>query len=133
MTISFNTSEMSSYSEDKAAYIMEAGDYVIRVGNSSRNTTPAAVLNLDEEAVTEQLKNNMSIDRDGKYPGGSSGEYDDLTDRTAGECGGTGIKRGKTGKDCLLSGWKTDCFLSGLCGEICGKDKFSMVHTESIS
>ena len=79
MTISFNTSEMSSYSEDKAAYIMEAGDYVIRVGNSSRNTTPAAVLNLDEEAVTEQLKNNMSIDRDGKYPGGSSGEYDDLT------------------------------------------------------
>lgn len=79
MTISFNTSEMSSYSEDKAAYIMEAGDYVIRVGNSSRNTTPAAVLSLDEEAVTEQLKNNMSIDRDGKYPGGSSGEYDDLT------------------------------------------------------
>lgn len=79
MTISFNTSEMSSYSEEKAAYIMEAGDYVIRVGNSSRNTTPAAVINLDAEAVTEQLKNNMTIDRGGVYPGGSSGDYDDIT------------------------------------------------------
>ena len=62
MTISFKTSEMSSYSEDQAAYIMEAGDYVIRVGNSSRNTTPAAVINLDEEAVTEQLQNKMTLD-----------------------------------------------------------------------
>ena len=79
MTISFKTSEMSSYSEDQAAYIMEAGDYVIRVGNSSRNTTPAAVINLDEEAVTEQLQNKMTLDRGGVYPGGSSGEYDDLT------------------------------------------------------
>lgn len=54
MTISFNTSEMSSYSEDKAAYIMEAGDYVIRVGNSSRNTTPAAVLTW----MKKQLQNS---------------------------------------------------------------------------
>ncbi len=79
MTITFQTSEMSSYSEDQAAYIMEAGDYVIRVGNSSRNTVPAAVITLDETAVTEQLINNMSIDSDGAYPGGSSGEYADVT------------------------------------------------------
>ena len=61
MTISFNTSEMSSYSEEKAAYIMEAGDYVVRVGNSSRNTTPAAVISLDQEAVTEQLEDTKII------------------------------------------------------------------------
>jgi beta-glucosidase len=79
LTISFQTSEMSSYSEEQAAYILEAGDYVIRVGNSSKNTVAAAVITLDETAVTEQLENNIEIDTDGAYPGGSSGAYDDLT------------------------------------------------------
>ncbi|MCD8022896.1 MAG: glycoside hydrolase family 3 C-terminal domain-containing protein [Lachnospiraceae bacterium] len=79
MTISYHTTEMSSYSEEQAAYIMEAGDYVIRVGNSSRNTVNAAVITLDETAVTEQLKNILEITSDGVYPGGSSGQYDDLT------------------------------------------------------
>lgn len=78
-TITYNTTEMSSYSEDQAAYLLEAGDYVIRVGNSSRNTEAAAVITLDETAVTEQLQNNLEIDSDGEYPGGSSGEYDDIT------------------------------------------------------
>lgn len=79
LTISYKTSEMSSYSEEQAAYILEAGDYVVRVGNSSRNTTAAAVITLDETAVTEQLINNMEIDRYGVYPGGSSGQYPDVT------------------------------------------------------
>ncbi len=79
LTISYQTSEMSSYSEEKAAYIMEAGDYTVRVGNSSRNTVPAAVITLDAEAVTEQLQNKVTMDRGGVYPGGSSGEYDDAT------------------------------------------------------
>lgn len=34
---------MSLYSEDRAAYVMEVGDYVVRVGNSSRNTSVEAV------------------------------------------------------------------------------------------
>lgn len=71
LTISFKTTEMSSYSEAQAAYIMEAGDYIIRVGNSSRNTTPSAVITLDKTVVTEQLTNQMTIDRDGQNIGGS--------------------------------------------------------------
>lgn len=71
MTISFKTDDMSSYSEARAAYIMEAGDYIIRVGNSSRNTEPAAVITLDKTVVTEQLTNQMSVDRDGANIGGS--------------------------------------------------------------
>ena len=78
LTISFQTSEMSSYYEDAAAYILEAGDYIIRVGNSSRNTVPAAVITLDADAVTEQLANKMQLTRYGVYPGGSSGQYDDV-------------------------------------------------------
>ena len=79
ISISFPTTEMSSYSEEQAAYILEAGDYVLRVGNSSRNTVPAAILTLDGEVVTEQLATNMALDRYGVYPGGSSGQFDDLT------------------------------------------------------
>ena len=53
---------MSSYSEDKAAYIMEDGNYVIRVGNSSRNTKAAAVLTLAKDVITEQLSNQLVVD-----------------------------------------------------------------------
>ncbi|NTV90243.1 MAG: beta-glucosidase [Clostridiales bacterium] len=57
LKITFNTSSMSSYSEAEAAWIMEPGEYHIRVGNSSRNTRVAAVISLDSEAVTEKLTN----------------------------------------------------------------------------
>lgn len=76
MTISFKTAEMSSYFEEDAAYVMEAGNYILRVGNSSRNTVPAAVITLDKDAVTEQLANKMSMSRYGVYPSGSNNTYD---------------------------------------------------------
>ena len=53
LTISFDTKEMGSYDTDKAAYVMEDGDYIIRVGNSSRNTHVAAKLNVAEDMITE--------------------------------------------------------------------------------
>jgi len=56
-TISFKTSSMASYSEGKASWVMEAGEYYIRVGNSSRNTRVEAVISLKQEAVTTVLKN----------------------------------------------------------------------------
>ena len=40
---------------------MENGDYVVRVGNSSRNTEVAAVISLDDSNKTEQLSNQMVI------------------------------------------------------------------------
>lgn len=64
LTISYDTSEMSSYSEEDAAYIMEEGNYIVRVGNSSRNTHVAAVLSLDSTVKTEQLSNQMKIDKE---------------------------------------------------------------------
>lgn len=60
LTISFPTTEMSSYDEDLEAYIMEDGDYIIRVGNSSRSTNVAAVLTLDSDLVTEYLSNQIT-------------------------------------------------------------------------
>ncbi|MFJ7949158.1 glycoside hydrolase family 3 protein [Streptomyces sp. NPDC096354] len=54
VTINFDTASLASYDESRAAYVMDAGDYVVRVGNSSRSTHVAARLNLSKTVVTEQ-------------------------------------------------------------------------------
>lgn len=57
MTISWPVETMASYSEKKAAWLLEAGTYFIRVGNSSRTTRVEAAVEVTKEIVTEQLKN----------------------------------------------------------------------------
>ncbi|MCH4009561.1 glycoside hydrolase family 3 protein [Companilactobacillus sp.] len=64
LTLSFPIYNMASYDTNSASYIMDAGDYIIRVGNSSRNTHVATVLNLPEKVTTEQLANEMMPDSD---------------------------------------------------------------------
>ena len=59
VTICFATENLSSYDAEKAAWIMEPGDYLIRVGSHSRCTKVAAVLRLDGEAVTRQVSNQL--------------------------------------------------------------------------
>nr|WP_319489039.1 glycoside hydrolase family 3 C-terminal domain-containing protein [uncultured Caproiciproducens sp.] len=59
LTITYNTTEMSSYDESSESYIMEAGKYVIRVGNSSRDTHVGAIIRLDNDATTEQLSSQL--------------------------------------------------------------------------
>ena len=49
--------ELASYREEDAAYVLEKGDYILRAGASSRDTSAAAVLVLDEDIVTEQCEN----------------------------------------------------------------------------
>ena len=64
LKVTFPLTELSSYSEEKAAYVMEAGDYVIRVGNSSRNTKASAILRLDQTVLTEQLSHQLEPDHE---------------------------------------------------------------------
>ena len=66
LTVTYKTTEMSSYDEAKAAYVMEDGDYIVRVGDSSRNTKVAGVLTLDKDVVTEQLSNQLTLDKNWK-------------------------------------------------------------------
>ena len=66
LTVTYKTTEMSSYDEAKAAYVMEDGDYIVRVGDSSRNTKVADVLTLDKDVVTEQLSNQLTLDKNWK-------------------------------------------------------------------
>ena len=66
LTVTYKTTEMSSYDEAKAAYVMEDGDYIVRVGDSSRNTKVAGLLTLDKDVVTEQLSNQLTLDKNWK-------------------------------------------------------------------
>lgn len=55
--VSFPIKDMASYCEECASWVVEAGEYIIRVGSSSRDTKIAAVLTLNETVKTEILKN----------------------------------------------------------------------------
>ena len=57
VTVSFATESMAGYDMTRAAYILEAGVYYVRVGNSSRNTHIAGAIHLEAEAVVEQERN----------------------------------------------------------------------------
>ena len=57
LTISFSLRDCASYDTEKEAYVLEPGTYVIRVGSSSGCTRPAALVNLDGEAVVTKVKN----------------------------------------------------------------------------
>lgn len=57
LTIRFKTHTMASYNPSKAAWILDKGNYYIRVGNSSRNTKIVANLIFEQEAITASLKN----------------------------------------------------------------------------
>lgn len=52
--LSFDLKAIASYREQDASYVLEAGEYVLRLGNSSRNTVPVAVLSLTEELVVSR-------------------------------------------------------------------------------
>ncbi len=63
ITLSFKARQMASYSEKRAAWVLECGDYWIRVGSSSRSTRLAAVLRLTHTVETEKVKNLFPLDR----------------------------------------------------------------------
>lgn len=51
--------DFTSYSEAKAAYLLEGGSYVIRVGNHSRNTVAACEILLSETVICRKVKNRI--------------------------------------------------------------------------
>ena len=52
--INFDITELTSYDESQDAFILEKGKYIIRVGNSSRNTKIAGVIELDDDAIVSK-------------------------------------------------------------------------------
>lgn len=57
VSVSFSLKDLASYDEETAAYILEKGNYIIRVGNSSADTQVAAVAALAETVTVLQARN----------------------------------------------------------------------------
>lgn len=57
VVLSFDMRDLASYREADAAWVLEAGDYILRLGSSSRETEAAAALVLDSEVIVEQCEN----------------------------------------------------------------------------
>ncbi len=64
LTLSYDMKNTASYYEDQAQWILDKGNYVIRVGNSSANVEKVAVIGLAETAVVEQCTNICSVVND---------------------------------------------------------------------
>ena len=56
LTIRLHAASLASFCPKCSAWVLEAGDYILRVGNSSRNTRVAAVIHLPETVITEKVQ-----------------------------------------------------------------------------
>lgn len=61
MNLTFDFYDFASYDESLAAYVLEAGDYIVRVGNSSRNTHVAGKFRVASRIMVEQLSNQIAM------------------------------------------------------------------------
>lgn len=62
VSVSFPTESLSSFDAERCAWVMEEGDYLIRVGENSRSTAVAATLTLNGEAVPRRVSNILRPD-----------------------------------------------------------------------
>ena len=66
ITFNIPLEDFASYDEEQAAYVLEPGDYYIRVGGSSRSTHVAGCFRVEEELLVEQLSNELVMSEDAK-------------------------------------------------------------------
>lgn len=57
VTLTFNLAHIAAYDESIASYVLEAGQYALRIGSSSHDTVVCAVVKLDNTICVRQLKN----------------------------------------------------------------------------
>ena len=61
LTLTCTLRELVSFCETRSAWVLEPGDYIIRLGRHSRDSHVAAVLRLDELAVLETTGRYMAL------------------------------------------------------------------------
>ena len=54
--LSFELWELASYDTKRSSYVMEPGQYIVRIGTSSEDTVEVTALKLEEEVVVRKLK-----------------------------------------------------------------------------
>lgn len=56
---SFDLAELAGYDTERAAYVLEKGDYILRVGTQSQDTVPVALVRLNDNVTVRQVKNAL--------------------------------------------------------------------------
>ena len=59
LKLSFKLSDFASYDSKTATYFLDKGDYVVRIGNSSRNTKPCGIIKVDKRINVRKVENKM--------------------------------------------------------------------------
>ena len=59
LILTFDLRDLASFDSTRASWILESGDYILRVGTSSRSTKAICILRLDDEAIIRQTKNGL--------------------------------------------------------------------------
>jgi len=57
LDLTFDLRSLASYREEDTCYVLEAGEYILRLGNSSRNTMVVGVLTLEKEIIVSRHQN----------------------------------------------------------------------------
>jgi Beta-glucosidase-related glycosidases len=80
LSLSFDLRDLASYDASRASWVLEPGDYVLRLGSSSADTKPLAALRLDGEAILRTCKNCLGMPdfADWKPESGNVGTPDGL-------------------------------------------------------
>lgn len=63
VALTFATENLASFDERRSAWVMEVGDYLLRVGEHSRKTTVATTVTLDEEVVVRKVSDILAVDQ----------------------------------------------------------------------
>lgn len=61
LTIKIDLLKFTSFSEKLAAYVLEKGDYIIRVGKNSRDTVAACKISVNETFIYKKVLNRLTL------------------------------------------------------------------------
>lgn len=61
LTVSVPWRELAGYDENRAAYVIGKGEYLLRIGNSSRNTEPVLCVTVEQDILVEQCTNCLGL------------------------------------------------------------------------
>ena len=64
ITVKFDIVSLASFDEESCSYIIEEGDYIVRYGEDSRHTKPAAILRFDKEKITQICEHICPLDEE---------------------------------------------------------------------
>ena len=62
LILEVETAQLASFDESRCAWVMEPGNYLLRVGTSSLDTAVAATVQLDSEAVVRKVTDILAVD-----------------------------------------------------------------------